>query len=273
MRRYIRKLLMSLIAIMLLALGGQRVYADLIFEPNDSFYQKNSESMKTLRREFTANGADGNVTVFSNPTSKKKDVTFENGTIFFVSFTYTSTLGTKWGIIEYPRKDNSNVTISNRETGWVKMDDLKLVYDNISFSEDHKDEFTNYNNEFDAIKDEENLLLWTYPGSGVIKRTFIINPDTYPVFDHTYTDENDRVWGYISYYMGKGGWLCFSAPSDENLPKSVVKSDELNDTLQDDNNTTNTFLNEKALFIIAITLVSVLVIITILLIRKFWSKN
>lgn len=268
------KFILSFLIILILSTRGLIVYADIIYEPNDSFYHSNYEKMKHLGREYRANGADGTITVYKEPPSMEKVTTFENGTIFFVSYTYTSILGTKWGVIEYSNDTDSKVNIFNRKSGWVKMDDLSLVYDDISFHEDYQNEFNNYNNEFDTIKDTENLILWTYPGSGVIKSIFNIVPNSLPEFSHTYTDENNRVWGQINYYMGIDGWFCFSAPLDENLPKTIIESDSLNNSSQNIYNImVRLSQNNKAILIISIVLVSGIVIITSLLIRKFWPNN
>ena len=276
MKKNIKIILLFFITILTLATRYRMVYADMIYEPDDSFYNNNRNNMNRVRREFKINSPDGHITVYKSPNSKKKIATFDNGSTLFIYYTYTTNSGTKWGVIErFGDTSSTKTNNSNRYTGWVKMDHLVLVYDDISFNEDHQDEFNTYNNEFDSIKEKENLLLWTYPGSGVIKRTLTIASDSYPEFSHTYTDQNGRVWGNIGYYMGKGGWLCFSSPMDENLPKIDYESDELNKISQDeyDKLSSNHIQNEKMIFILAIILVSGLVTTTILLIRRFWPSN
>ena len=101
--------------------------ADVIFEPNDSFYEAHREDCVRNERNYTAAGPNGDVTVYESPESDKVIATFANGETLYISYIYTDPDGIQWGYYE------------NWETGvagWVPMEYLELIYDGISFEEE-----------------------------------------------------------------------------------------------------------------------------------------
>ena len=102
------------------------------------------------------------------------------------------------------------------------MSDMKIVYDSISFEEDHKSEFKPYTGSYDALRSAAKIVFWTYPGSGVIARTVESKDlDKNFAINNAYTDKDGRVWGGISYYRGiRNAWICMSDPSGTNIAVS-----------------------------------------------------
>jgi len=239
---------------------------DVIWEPNDDFYRLRPEDCKYLNRSFTANGPDGSITVQKDPESGKKVTTIENGNSFYVSFTFTDARGRDWGVVQ----------LEDGKSGWVLMEELVVVYDNISFCEDHKDEFKEYNGEFNPSEIDGKVLFRSYPGSASITskvQASDIRAEDFS-FSYTYTDSEKRLWGYVPYYMGSRGWICLSDPTNEAIHAvkrvtpviSAVKDESrtISDRVADEN-------NSRVLFLIA-GLVAVLVAATTILIRVFWKR-
>ena len=54
--------------------------ADVIWEPEDSFYQKHAEECQLLQRSFYTNGPEGYVNFYRSPDSSAVTGQMENGT-------------------------------------------------------------------------------------------------------------------------------------------------------------------------------------------------
>lgn len=204
-----KKMICALLTACLLSVSA---LADVIWEPNDDFYQKHYEECEYLGRSYYANGQEGFVRAFETPEAKKTvETCLENGTELYVSFTMEYE-GETWGVVE----------LGEGKTGWVLMDALMLIYDNQSFMEEHEAEFRPYDGSFEELCTSENqrVIFWSYPGSGQIRGDFetlhqnynSLNPDV------TWTDEEGRVWGHVGYYMAARGWVCLSDPGNESIP-------------------------------------------------------
>lgn len=203
-----KKFLCTVLAVCLLAVTAS---ADLIWTPPDDFYNTHANQCEHLSRSFYTNGVEGGVALYEKPGGKNITV-LENGVALFVSFTYEKD-GTVWGVVEYGE---------NRETGWLDMKDMLLIYDNQSFTEEHEAEFKTYDGSFDELckSVDQRVIFWSYPGSGQIVADFKYLTQSYSALqpDSVWTDADGRVWGHIGYYMAARGWVCLSDPANENLP-------------------------------------------------------
>lgn len=204
-----RRLICILMSAAILSVAAS---ADVIWEPNDDFYQQHYEECEYLGRSYYANGQEGFIEVFKTPDAKEYvETNLENGTELYVSFIMECNEKT-WGVIE----------LEDGRTGWVCMDELTLIYDNQSFVEEHETEFVPYDGSFEELCTSENqrVIFWSFPGSGRISGDFETLHQGYsPLMpDVTWTDSEGRVWGRIGYYMAARGWVCLSDPDNENLP-------------------------------------------------------
>ena len=203
-----KKILCVLFAVCLLTVT---VSADVIWTPQDDFFNKHADECEHLDRSFYANSPAGSVALYKKPDGKEV-AQLKNGEAVRVSFTYEKD-GAVWGVVTYGE---------NHETAWLNMADMLLVYDNQTFTEEHEAEFTTYDGSFEELckSNDQRVIFWTYPGSGQIAVDFdhlnqgysALNPN--PIW----TDAEGRVWGYIGYYMAARGWVCLSDPANENLP-------------------------------------------------------
>ena len=108
------------------------VRADLIFEPQDSFYEKHADSCKYVNRTYIVNGYNGETIVYESPESAKKVITVKNREKYYISFVYTDKKNVEWGFLE-DGQENS---------GWVPMDYMYPVYNSQSFYEEYRDKIT-----------------------------------------------------------------------------------------------------------------------------------
>ena len=188
------------------------VSADVIWEPQDSFYEKHREECDYVNRSYELAGYDGNVTVFTAPGGSNK-ATLDNGAQGTIQFTWNDN-GTVWGYLCW-------VSDSNVE-GWVPMDDLSLVYDSQQFMEDYAGEIAETS---PVPVDFHEAVLYNYP-NGTSGTTLEEEPE-YMSFSETftqlYTDKNGLRWGYISYYMGmREYWVCLDDPMNGALNTGIV---------------------------------------------------
>lgn len=210
-----RRVAALLLATLLLAAVIPNAAADVIWEPQDSFYEKHQAECAYHGRNYLTNGEEGGVTVWEAPGSSRKVATIANGIKFYVHFTYEDAAGADWGLVEFSLEDGK-VLAGSALTGWIKMEELALIRDATAFAQDHQEEFHAYEGDYSALSGGE-VLLWTYPGSGSLAGT--IADASQLRFDHAYTDAEGREWGYVGYYMGQRDvWICVSAPRDADLP-------------------------------------------------------
>ncbi len=211
-----RKLLALLTALLLLATMITPAFADLIWEPQNSFFERNRTECEYVDRAYIANGAEGYVTITTSPNSHSKLANIGNGTTLYISFVWTDKDGTQWGI-GYPAGEFDT-------EGWTPLADLAQIYDYRDFEEDHGGEFRDYDGSGDDLG---KALVFSYPG-GVVKSTLEENPSymTFAeAFHNLYTDENGLRWTYIGYYMGhREGWVCIDDPMNEGLGADVQRT-------------------------------------------------
>lgn len=196
-----RKLMGVFTGVVCCILSVMSVRADVIWEPDDSFYRKHAEECSYVNRLYTANGPDGVVIVYRSPESPEVVDEWENGYQVSICFTYEGGDGIVWGIYDDYRG----------KCGWMPMDYMEVVYDSISFSEEYADEIVTQSGELDGKYGGKDIFFWEYPGaeSGY---TVTVGEDT-PQYRSMYTDGNGNRWGKVGYYYGlKNVWVCMDHP-------------------------------------------------------------
>jgi len=200
--------------------------ADVIWEPQDSFYESHSAECTYEGRSYYVNSKEGAAALYGEPGGTKAEILAANGVMLSVGFTYKKD-GEVWGVAEYDAADGQNwlswETGHETGSGWIRLSDLLLIYDEQSFEEEYGKEFTDYSGGFDALlaSDDQRVIVWTYPGSGTSADDFAHLDSGYAgkmEIDRQWTDGDGRVWGHVAYYMGARGWVCLSDPGNEALP-------------------------------------------------------
>ena len=179
--------------------------ADVIYEPFDSFYELHRKECSYVGRSYRANGPNGTVTLYESPADPSVKGTYANGTMLDVSYSYQAADGVIWACCD---KWDENIT------GWVPMEYLELIYDGISFREEHESEFVSIQMELDGEElNGAEVYFWEYPGSTTCVQV-PMQSDYRPEFHTSYTDENGNEWAQCGYYMGiKGHWVNLSDPT------------------------------------------------------------
>lgn len=281
-----KRILTLLLSTIMLAFPIVNASADVIVEPEDDFYSRHRNQCEYLSRRFYANGDDGYVSMLSEPGSRKEISVVKNGETLVIQYTYDYH-GERWGV--------------GYSSGWAPMRDFILVYDSISFYEDHKDEFTDNKFDLNVLLDAELVVFWTWPGSGEINMDYkpsASNRDLESIWldaEYCYKDDEGRVWGYIPYfYAVRSQWVCLSDPSDKNIPAFNEASapslkQPANSRLEPDSIPGPTYYpegsftgppdapdppsNGPSLPVLILILVGVLVIVSAVLIAIFWKRK
>lgn len=208
------KKLVILVMMGLLLMPATLAFADVPPWIDDPFFEKHERDCKVEERYYTVNSASGSIDIVVEPGSSRKVAEARNGTTLYVMFTYER-LGKVWGVGWPDLGDEWGAT------GWFKMDELEVQYDKISFSEEFGAEFYQYTGNYRELMKVEDLVLWTYPGSGVRAGTYygFSGENVEGMFSYAWRDEQGREWGYISYYVHtRDVWVCISDPGNPDIP-------------------------------------------------------
>ena len=188
--------------------------ADVINVPDNDFYLQNSQACVKLERKFIANGKDGSVALKTKPGSNKIVTSKGNKTELLILYTYDHN-GEIWGF--------ADADINGR-AGWVPLDQLLLMYDYLSFQQEHQDELHFFDGSMDLFTEADNIVLWTWPGSGKqiskLGQPYKDNmfADAYKLVVCAYTDADGREWGYFNSKYWPHVWVCLSDPSNPDIP-------------------------------------------------------
>ncbi|MEY8403748.1 hypothetical protein AALA54_10470 [Oscillospiraceae bacterium 44-34] len=210
MKRRVFTLFLVALAVLSLAVPAS---ADLIWEPEDSFYEKHRDECNYVNRSYELAGYDGKVTVFTAPDGMNK-LTLDNGLQGTIQFTWEGK-GTVWGyLIRWGDAPGE---------GWVSMDDLSLVYDSKEFFKDYAGEIE----ETQPVPvDFHEAVLYNYPNGPAWENTLKEETDYMPfdeLFTQVYTDEAGLRWSPVGYYMGHvDGWVCLDDPMNQGLNDGIV---------------------------------------------------
>jgi len=213
-------------------------FADAI-SGNDFSFKNEDKIINLERTRFIINSPEGYIIIKDEPDSQrdmikymkeiwsgwdeehiKSILTFNNGQEFTVYGVYNHN-GEYWGImpsshyISYP--------------GWVRMDDLRVIYTREDFEDEYKNEIFNYTGNKDASLKTKKLVIWEWPGSDRAKR--IQDDEEFKIEDvsvkSAYKDSDGREWGYVEIRydyephhsnLAWNGWVCIDDPENSNIP-------------------------------------------------------
>jgi len=204
-----KKIITVLLALALCLGMGTAVFADVAYEPDDSFYRKHWDECDYESRTYITNGAEGYAIVYSSPTGDAQDV-IPNGKSFYVSWTWKG----EWGCIEYDPE--TLASDYGGTSGWVRMTDVTPEYDSECFRRDHAEDISEESLTL-MIKAGEEYFGYKYPGSGLVTATLgDFSGDAYTTvyIDGVYTDADGGRWGYVGYFFGmRNFWINLDTPN------------------------------------------------------------
>ena len=197
--------------------------ADVIWEPESSFYALHRGDCELEQRGYWVNSPEGYITLWDEPGGTPI-ANLPNGTLLFIYYRYQGSRG-DWGIVEYSAEtlreaalalDESEIQEDRWFEVWVPMEDLVNRYDNQSFLEEHAGE----------LLDEERTLsvsgllycTYAYPeGPLNVQQTQAFEVDELTL-SPIYVDESGREWGHVGYFYGdRNVWFCISDPENPDL--------------------------------------------------------
>ncbi|MCL2151943.1 MAG: hypothetical protein FWH57_03120 [Oscillospiraceae bacterium] len=237
------------------------VYADVV--NGNAFLNKNSDKTERIGdsfREFYVDSPSGYVIPKEKPGSKKgivpdysengDEIKYNNGEKVLI-YNVCLYKGEYWGIppTSHAYSDGN---------GWIRMDELAMIYDNNDFIEEHQGELYRYRGGFDELLEAEGFYIWQWPGSDREKihatntLDLYVDPNNrdsnyygYSLYQYIqevgaddaftagygYEDEEGRQWVYIEIFggdtlggrtpYGRGGpegWLCLSDLNNDQIP-------------------------------------------------------
>ena len=214
-----RTLCLLLVLVFVLALAPT-VFADVIIEPEDSFFWDHRGECVRVERPYYADGPENVAEVYRSPESAAVVERVKNGEVLTISYCYEDENGVRWGLCDY-------YSLEEHWTGWIPMDYLLLKYDYICFREEFADRIVEETGTL--TESGAAVRFWTYPGSDYA-RDFAVEGDYAPEYYETFTDDAGRKWGHIGYHMGlRDVWVCLDDPTAdyaalyaENPPQAVT---------------------------------------------------
>ena len=126
----------------LLGTFSQTARADVIFVPEDSFYEAHRDACTYENRTYIANAPGGILTGYQNPESAQEKFQLDNGTPLYTSYVYVSPSGVSWGFADY-------------YDAWFPLDYAYAKYDDRQFREDY------------SVKGESGELSKAYAGKTI----------------------------------------------------------------------------------------------------------
>ena len=246
-------------------------YADIIIEPDNDFYKQHQGQINTLGRSFVANGESGSVGVKKEPGARSDWNRLQNGEAVYIQYSCLYN-GAYWGITEWVGDKTGG------KFGWVKLDEMLVLYDYVSFDEDHLDEFYAYRGDYAAITETRAALAWPWPGSEAPLWTVEdLDTENFRV-SHAYTDEQGREWGFVNYLYGSRNiWVCLSEPLNRDIPvfnptpaPARWVSETVHINIEESGNIEE---SENQTIVLIIVLVAAWAIGTVVLIKVFWKPD
>ena len=251
------RLLIILVLCIIIA-APNAVYADALATSSNSFFDRHASDIIFLGRNFVADGEGGSVAVKKAPGSAGEIYKIENGDIVFVQYSCLYG-GNYWGFI---------YTIP----GWVRLDQMLVLYDNISFIEDHRDEFYSYEGTYDELEKTGGAIAWSWPGSGA--QLWINEGMDSGGFMNSYTwkDPEGREWGFAPGYQGfSDSWVCLSDPMNGDIPAFNPPPPPEVWVSETEHVDLSKSLNPMILLVVI--LVAAVAIVTILIIKIIWKRS
>ena len=228
-KRFGALFLMFLLLPGLLISSGIHARADVIYEPDDDFYNKHREECTLVDAAYLIDRPDGTVKMYASPENAKVIAEFENGEKVIVNFSYTDRKGREWASVTDWRDHG-------HKNGWIPMDYLYEAYSDRLFRLDYGDEIRQASASDRSSSDAAKVWFFDYPGAPQGFQVDLISDggetaSALPA-QEIFTDEEGRDWGRIGYYYGyRDVWFCLDAPeksAEELYPHGLPERDKRN---------------------------------------------
>lgn len=208
-----KKVLLSLMALLLLASSGLKARADVIFEPyDDDFYTSHQEECKTTYY-WSSFRFKEDTSVFVSPEDHALNGTVQAGEVFSSNTSWKDEEGETWYYVEgtirsYSDYERNVFTTRTIKTSWVPADACEQLYDATLFEKDHQQYFKNGTKP--EITEPVTATFFSYPNGPVLETRELSGSSEGMELtcSSTYIDEYGRKWGYVGYFYGAvNGWI------------------------------------------------------------------
>ena len=266
-----KKPIIVFLLICIMALMPHIAYADVIFEPTDvredlesDFLRHNRNHILNLARTFLTNGEGGSVAVKAEPGAMREMTTIQNGVLVYMNYSCLYD-GEFWGF-------------SYEHLGWMRLDQMLVLYDYVAFEEDHLDELYIYYGDFAELAQAGAAIIWPWPGADAPLWTIEgLDAENFSV-EFAYRDAENREWGFLIYLYGsRNVWICLSEPLNRDIPVFNPAPSPMPWESDTEHVDIKLYIeqreSEMTIIYIIIALVAILVVSTMVLIRIFWKKS
>lgn len=208
-----KKVLLSLMALLLLASSGMKARADVIFEPyDDDFYTSHQEECKTTYY-WSSFRFKEDTSVFVSPEDHALNGTVQAGEVFSSNTSWKDEEGETWYYVEgtirsYSDYERNVFTTRTIKTSWIPADACEQLYDATLFEKDHQQYFKNGTKP--EITEPVTATFFSYPNGPVLETRELSGSSEGMELtcSSTYIDEYGRKWGYVGYFYGAvNGWI------------------------------------------------------------------
>lgn len=265
----VKQALLLLITLCLLLTPTLAAYADIIAAPDNDFYDRHRNECVLLGRSFAVNGGNGFVSLKKAPGSGGELAVIENGEIIYLEYSCLYK-GDYWGLTSFDNPDKTSRQW--RLYGWVKTDQLLVLYDDVAFEEDHLADIYLYRGDYAAIKETKAAIAWPWPGAGAILWTVEgLDAASFRVA-YAYRDAEGREWGMVTYLYGSRDiWVCLSDPLNRDIP--AFNPEPAPTLWVSETAHTDIGISQNPTLALIIGLVALVVFGTAVLIRVFWKPK
>ncbi|HOP11473.1 MAG TPA: hypothetical protein PK629_08275 [Oscillospiraceae bacterium] len=191
-----------IILICLLLLPSVVMSADSILQPENDFYEQYRNQMVELRRDFIANGEDGFAALREAPGAKDETGRLQNGEKIYILYVCLYD-GEYWGV---------------SDEDWIRMDQLLVLYDYVSFEKDHFDELYLYQGDYEKLKETLSAIAWPWPGADAPLWTTEDIEMEYFSITYAYLDSQGREWVFVDSRYDGYIWICMSDLMNSDIP-------------------------------------------------------
>lgn len=273
-----KKLTTLLLSLLLVFSMTVSAAADLLWEPEDSYYHKQTDYPRSSLYCVYYVPEGLTCTVYRSPADPTVLAILEPGTEIYVGFSLTID-GEEWGVGAVHGSDVE---------GCFRLGRLQREYDHETFRQDHLEQIREDDSIVLHADDlEEAALLWSYPGSGQKKGSITKDSLLYEQsgqynegfvpFQYFYEDSDGGVWGYVPYFYALKGWIYLDDPENPEPPLFPKEHpNTVTDTVPTEEPPKTTILTElpdrSAVYLI-VGLVTAVVVVTGIIIIVLKRKN
>ena len=118
MKLRIKRLLLTIAGILLVSsLCAVDTRADVLYEPNDDFFEKHRDECSYEDRDYFTDGPDGEVILYESPQSERETGRIPNGERLHLYWLYMDSSGGVWALVDRKQDPKSGELMSGRCCG------------------------------------------------------------------------------------------------------------------------------------------------------------